>query len=956
MSDQFEKIAEGFRIAEDRGLVCPKPVQVIDKNTVLGKNELGVFEPYKKMTSKEELDQAVLEMRSKYAPFMSNYAPTIQPIEKKIPITEFVFTNHIGEKSKVTIPHYGGPSPNEKYSVSYETEFEIDEFGDDCVYLCFKGVDNTADVFVNDIYVGGHEGFFSPFEFCITDAVDVGKNTLRVVATNDVTQKDGGEKIYAATGLGWDDAYSGWHHCPPGIGIYNDVSVEIRKNQHITDIFPRFSSSDGEFWVECNSQTYEPLDVTIRFSVYGKNFEEIIVEREEFIPTTAVEAGVNDTFTVTKLLAEGRLGKQERLKLGKGFNRFVVPFHIPEPKIWGLETPYLYTVVIELIVDGEVKSVKSRHFGVRNFIQDLNSNPKGKFYLNGEEIKLFGANTMGFEQQDVIRGNFEQLIDDILLAKICNMNFLRITQRPVQEEVYDYCDMLGLMVQTDLPLFGVIRINNVNKVLAQVTEMERLVRSHPCCVLDSYINEPFPNANNMPHRMIDRKQLMAFFDMADTLVHMENPERVIKHVDGDYDPPNNLLPDNHCYFMWYNGHGMDFGKLHKGYWLGIKPGWHCGCGEFGSEGLEDLSTMKKYYPKEWLAEPFHPSQIYRSQTANNHGFFYEAAKTIEEWIEDSQNYQSFATEIMTSSLRRNPLMNTFAIHLFIDAWPSGWMKTIMDCDRNPKKAFFTYMDCLSPIYCNLRSDRFTFWNNEKISVESYLCNETKEKVDTIRYFVTCKGQVIASGTAEAVDGISQGKITFDAPCVQTREKVQVYMGAFANDKLLHYAKAEYTVFPYEELHMPAFVSFEEYEANREEYDRKVMNGATLLVSKMIQGQYCIAGKNIVVTNCAMSPVYTVSRDTGHAWTEGLQKNDFGFCYDSKKDRLAPLFYATFDAENITPVLFGSNRVNTSTFTPCYVCGTYDVGKGKVVVCQLDYENKEKNPVIVKFLNQLSRQL
>ena len=36
-----------------------------------------------------------------------------------------------------------------------------------------------------------------------------------------------------------------------------------------------------------------------------------------------------------------------------------------------------------------------------------------------------------------------------------------------------------------------------------------------------------------------------------------NPDQVIKHVDGDYDPPTDGIPDNHCYPMWYNGHGID---------------------------------------------------------------------------------------------------------------------------------------------------------------------------------------------------------------------------------------------------------------------------------------------------------------------------------------------------------------------------------------------------------------
>ena len=56
------------------------------------------------------------------------------------------------------------------------------------------------------------------------------------------------------------------------------------------------------------------------------------------------------------------------------------------------------------------------------------------FFLNGRPIRLRGANTMGFEQQDVMRGDDAQLIDDILLAKLCHMNFWRITQRPVQQK------------------------------------------------------------------------------------------------------------------------------------------------------------------------------------------------------------------------------------------------------------------------------------------------------------------------------------------------------------------------------------------------------------------------------------------------------------------------------------------------------------------------------------------
>ena len=70
----------------------------------------------------------------------------------------------------------------------------------------------------------------------------------------------------------------------------------------------------------------------------------------------------------------------------------------------------VYALVLMLIFAAVSRMAKT--FGVRTFRQDLDSQPKGRFLLNGKEIRLRGANTMGFEQQDVMRGDFDQLIDD----------------------------------------------------------------------------------------------------------------------------------------------------------------------------------------------------------------------------------------------------------------------------------------------------------------------------------------------------------------------------------------------------------------------------------------------------------------------------------------------------------------------------------------------------------------
>ena len=120
-----------------------------------------------------------------------------------------------------------------------------------------------------------------------------------------------------------------------------------------------------------------------------------------------------------------------------------------------------------------------QQFGMRSFVESAESTPNGRFYLNGEEIKLRGANMMGNLMQCVIRNDMDQLRDDILLAKIAGMTFWRMTQQPCQPEVYDYFDKLGLLAQTDMPAFNGYRKDAVEEVKPQFVELMKLVRNHP---------------------------------------------------------------------------------------------------------------------------------------------------------------------------------------------------------------------------------------------------------------------------------------------------------------------------------------------------------------------------------------------------------------------------------------------------------------------------------------------
>jgi len=927
MSDFFADIArEG--IGGRAELLCanePKREDVVA--TPLSKSDASPIITQKKMDTADELYEQLAQLRDRYAQFLCNYAPSKDNLTQSIHIESF----NVDGKT-VSIPEYGAPVGYAKKT--YVSSFTLEEVEPGKAhYICFDGADYKAVVYINDTCVGVHEGFFSPFEFCIDECVTKGGNTIKVELYNDFIYMGNsskelgtceGDKLYAATGIGWDDSELGWHHCPPGMGIYADVRVEIRNRTSIADIFVR----EDEIWVEVLNADYKQKDIVFNISVYGQNFKEVVTEDMRYTPVTIRTVGLGDSLTEAQV--GDALGSGIPQNAEYGINVYKIPFKIQNPRLWSPDEPWLYRVCVDVYADGKFCDTKSSHFGVRSFVQDTESTPKGMFYLNGKKIRLRGANTMGFEQLDVLRGDTDQLIDDILLAKICNMNFLRLTQRPVQKTVYDYCDMLGMMTQTDLPLFGCMRRNKFAEGIRQAEEMERIVRSHPCNIVVSYINEPFPNANNKPHRHLKRNELEEFFVCCDSAVRLANPDRVTKHVDGDYDPPSETMPDNHCYPMWYNGHGIDIGLLNKGYWLPTKPDWYHGCGEFGAEGLDFADLMKRRYPKEWIEEPFNPNNIVRAQTGSFYHFFYDKGDDMESWIEKSQNYQAFATTMMTEAFRRDRKMISNAIHLFIDAWPSGWMKTIMDCERKPKKAYFAYRDALEPVHLSLRTNRFTYFEGEKISFDCYLCNDTnlEGKYTVVYEMGDMRAEVSVNMPDCDVAYVSSPQFCINSVADRERFVLKAIL-IDADGKVVTFAQSEVEVFA------------------RTQEIKETQNE---IVFDLKPGTYTIADEKVEVKSCSMLPLHFVSRNTSHPAVSEFGAKDFSYWYDAKEDMITPIIDSTFTAEGFEPILISGNLDENGKWSEALACAVKEYQGKKYIICNVKL--REENPIAYRFLNTI----
>jgi hypothetical protein len=1025
LSDTFAQIAVQRRTAWRADLVQPEPPSASTRTLPLKRSTADAPWPIRRrIDTPAKLQRALVSARKSHARFLKNHAPVLPAFRESLDLrifdwrietpadrTDFtaVLDGH-GSWEKVTIPHYGPPEG--RAVTYYRTTFEINEtmLQRGAIALRFRGVDYKAHAFVNSAYLGSHEGFFAPFEFDCTAHVRRGTNVLVIKVENDsIIMGNGswegpakhteGDKIYAATGPGYDEPEVGWHHCPPGMGVYQAVSIEARPRIHLSDIFvrPLLDEARAEARIEVWNADVTGRNIRLDLSVYGRNFRQTVYRNIRWTPRTVQVPGLSDM---------PKPGDNDvlELTLGPGVNYFTVPISLPAARRWTPAEPWLYQLQVELLDENGVRMDSAeRQFGMRSFRMDETSQPKGLMLLNSEPVRLRGANTMGFEQLCVMRGDLDRLRDDILLAKLCNMNFLRLTQRPVQDEVYDWCDRLGLMTQTDLPLFGCLRRNQFNEAVRQAGEMERLVRSHPCNILVSYINEPFPNAQAKPHRNLTRAELTDFFKAADLAVKQANPDRVTKPVDGDYDPPAPGLPDTHCYSGWYIGNGLDLGELHKGRWQRVKPGWYYGCGEFGAEGLDPENTMRSYYPREWLPDGatdearWSPQQIAKSQTGAFHHLWFETPDTLAGWIERSQLHQAWVTKLMAEAFRRDSRMISCAIHLFIDAFPAGWMKTIMDVDRQPKPAYFAYLEALSPLMVSLRSDRRAFFGGTTAAVEVWICNDRNHAPRRARlmYRAELDGRVIARGETAADTPVfgsrCQGLIKVELPRVPDRGtlKVTVTLVDVARQPL-HDSEINFDVFP-PYAPITAAVSgvrivgmrngmaaklagelqlavsrgaatlliddFAAFERDRQAITAAVREGATVIFLDLPSGTYDISGTAVHVRKCDMGARHFVSRASGHSLVAGFEREDFKFWFDTREDRPTPLLQTAFEAQGWNAVLVSGNGSNAGTqpsqWRAVFAAAEKTEGQGVWRICQVSLAGRIRgNPVAEIFARRL----
>ncbi|MGK4566416.1 sugar-binding domain-containing protein [Flavobacterium sp. 3HN19-14] len=187
--------------------------------------------------------------------------------------------------------------------------------------LQFDGIYRNANVWVNGFFLGNNQSGYLGINYDITDFVNYDADNVVVVRV-DATQ------------------YEGWFY--EGAGIYRHVWLNEYQNLHIAD--------DGIFAYA--KATQKSATVTMETDVMNENFADANYAITAFLKDrNGKTVASSKTETVKIGINETKKSKQN--------------ISVSSPKLWSLENPYLYKVVVEIKQSGKITDSKTVKFGIR---------------------------------------------------------------------------------------------------------------------------------------------------------------------------------------------------------------------------------------------------------------------------------------------------------------------------------------------------------------------------------------------------------------------------------------------------------------------------------------------------------------------------------------------------------------------------------------------------------------
>ncbi|MFJ6465557.1 glycoside hydrolase family 2 protein [Streptomyces sp. NPDC091387] len=436
------------------------------------------------------------------------------------------------------------------------------------LFLQFAGVNQVADVWIDGVHVGRHQGGYSRFRFGVTGALEPGRTGVLAVRVTNAHNAD-------IAPLGADYTFQG--------GIYRNVSLHA-----VEKLAVRMLDYAGPgVYLRQREVTATSAAVDVRVTLFNNH------TTSRSVAVRAVITHANGTVVADRSTAARTLGS------GSGTD-IVQTLTIANPRRWnGLTDPYLYSAHVEIqdAAADVITDVVTEPLGLRSYSLDAANG----FTLNGRRLSLHGVN---LHQDRAVTGwavtdaDHEQ---DFALIKEIGATAVRMAHYQHDQKDYNLADATGVVVWAEIPLVDAITDSAAFTASTQY-QLRELIRqnyNHPSIVFWGIGNEQ--RSDNAPTNTL-LAQLAA-------LVRSEDPDRISTYA-------NNLGNDaqvaSHAdttaynkYFGWYGGSFDDVGgwadKLHA-----ASPNRTFALSEFGAGANPDQHALDPSAPSPGGA--FHPEE------------------------------------------------------------------------------------------------------------------------------------------------------------------------------------------------------------------------------------------------------------------------------------------------------------------------------------------------------------
>lgn len=718
--------------------------------------------------------------------------------------------------------------------------------------LTFHGLDCTADIWLNNVWIGRHDNALVEAEYDVSTLIRTGENTLVVrldsgVAVAKTHPIDDMGKMWNADQpyrvlmrkpqfvYGWD-----WTPWLETCGIWRDVTLTVYEQAAVTDI--HIHQPDNSVPAENETlsvqaditlDTVLPGDYTVSLSVYGDKRYDAAGE----VASCSVRTG--------------QIGGQ---------NTCTALFSIPQAKLWwsnGLGNPYLYKMEFTLHApDGTPIQTVTQDYGIRSISlreETLSETESGfTFVINGVPVFCKGANHV---PADCLIGRItdEKTESLVALAADSHMNMLRVWGGGIYESeaFMRACDRSGIMVWHDFMFACGYYPDHDADFTARVKEeairaVKRL-RRHSSLIGWSGNNEIQEMYRGMmTYDTLARPYGMKLFqEILPAIVGEYCPNLIYRESSpfGGDDPAGSDRGDQH---IWHFTHRPQFEHyLDLVHFTDFPIKF---LSEFGIIGAMSLESTKRALPAllKPASEPDRESSawLHHCNTSSDHRvlelvmsayFPHTKEMGLQEYILKSQALQAELTKYLYEEFRRRKFVCSGLLFWTLsDSWGiHNW--SLIDYYLDKKPIYYALKRAMSPVAVSIKGycpqsfegmrDYRDYYAGNPDALEIWLSNDTLQKEDvTIRYTI-CRfdGTVLKSGEQQTAlpANISTAALTVPITGLITApEHTVMHVEAYRGDTLL--SDADHLFAPYRELALSP--------ANIRYHVKEIADGSTLRLS------------------------------------------------------------------------------------------------------------------------------